>query len=270
MVEEHYLRDDIGLGSLHGRTLSSQELVDLVAQRAVTAGGKQPLLSVLDTNVSLSQLDFLENQSGVLGVVVVLQTVLEEVRGKSLAAYRRLKKLVSDDTRYLIYLANEHHTDTYVEREGAESPNDRNDRAIRVATAWLQRQLGSSTKVIMFSYDRDNLAKAKAQGVQAMTLSKFVEQTRPELADLLAFPSEEEENMYSGGRGGGLAESEIPAEHLGMSALTVGIKAGRYFQGTVRVERSNWQECYVTVRGENEMIEFMATGQHIFWSKCLI
>jgi hypothetical protein len=45
--------------------------VELVAQRAVGAGGKKALLCVLDTNVALTQLDFLENQSGVLGVVVV-------------------------------------------------------------------------------------------------------------------------------------------------------------------------------------------------------
>jgi len=252
VVEEHYLRDDIGVGSIHGQTLTSQELIDLVVQRTASTGGKQALLSVLDTNTALVQLDFFENQSGVLGVIVILQVVLEEVRGKSLAAYRRLKKLLSDDTKYLVYLANEHHADTYVEREGTESPNDRNDRAVRVATEWLQRQVGTGSKVILFSYDKDNLAKAKSQGIQAMTLSKFVEQTRPELVDLLALPSEElEDTLYAGAKGGGLSDSEVPAEHLSMSFVNIGIKAGRYFQGTIRVERSNWQECYVTVRGED-------------------
>lgn len=32
-------------------------------------------------------------------------------------------------------------------QEPEESPNDYNDRAIRVATEWLQRQMGSSAKV---------------------------------------------------------------------------------------------------------------------------
>lgn len=144
ILEEHYLRDDIGLGTLHGSecsALTPEELVQLMEGRVEGGlkegeeggheGGvkkKTPTLTILDTNVALEQIDFLENaevgqpggeddeegwgpqrrgrkrqnlarwkfmhdghlqaSEAVLGVVVLLQTVLEEVKGNSLSVYR--------------------------------------------------------------------------------------------------------------------------------------------------------------------------------------
>lgn len=50
-------------------TTQAEELAGVVGVR----GGSEKLLSVLDTNVALNQLDFLEAQSSILGVVMILQ-----------------------------------------------------------------------------------------------------------------------------------------------------------------------------------------------------
>ncbi|EWM28887.1 exosome complex exonuclease rrp44 [Nannochloropsis gaditana] len=132
ILEEHYLRDDIGLGTLHGSecsALTPEELVQLMEGRVEGGlkegeeggheGGvkkKTPTLTILDTNVALEQIDFLENaeaSEAVLGVVVLLQTVLEEVKGNSLSVYRRLHKLLLDDSRAYIFFANEHAAEAY-------------------------------------------------------------------------------------------------------------------------------------------------------------
>lgn len=60
------------------------ELANVVSAK----GGAQRLLSVLDTNVALNQLDFLESQAAVLGVVLILQvcifsTVIRQWRRES-------------------------------------------------------------------------------------------------------------------------------------------------------------------------------------------
>ena len=72
ILEEHYLRDDVGLGTLHGASsspLTPSEIRLLMEDRAggrkgQREGGKdggKPVLGILDTNVALEQLDFLEN-----------------------------------------------------------------------------------------------------------------------------------------------------------------------------------------------------------------
>lgn len=57
--------------------------------------------------------------------------------------------------------------DTFVKAEPGESPNDRNDRAIRVAAAWYARKL-PSMPVLLITNDADNLRRAKAEGLNAM------------------------------------------------------------------------------------------------------
>ena len=45
---------------------------------------------------------------------------------------------------------------TFVLREPGESPNDRNDRAIRVAAKWYQDHLGSAVSVLLITNNREN------------------------------------------------------------------------------------------------------------------
>jgi len=57
--------------------------------------------------------------------------------------------------------------ETYIKGVQGESPNDRNDRAIRVAAAWYARKL-PSMPILLISNDADNLRRAKAEGLNAM------------------------------------------------------------------------------------------------------
>jgi len=50
-----------------------------------------------------------------------------------------------------------------------ESPNDRNDRAIRVAAAWYAARL-PGMRVVMLTNDADNRRRALDAGLQAMSV----------------------------------------------------------------------------------------------------
>jgi exosome complex exonuclease DIS3/RRP44 len=58
-----------------------------------------------------------------------LQTVLEELRNRSLPIYHRLRNL-QQDGKGIYFFHNEFRMETFVVRKVGESINDRNDRGI--------------------------------------------------------------------------------------------------------------------------------------------
>ncbi|CAM9803551.1 unnamed protein product [Scytosiphon promiscuus] len=256
VVSDHYLRDDIGCGSLSGKPVSNEDLVQL-ARESVT---KRFL--VLDTNVVLNQMDLLDNPSPALSCVIVLQTVLQEARHNNLSLFRRLKQLLKDDSRVFVFFANEHHCETFPDEIKGESPNDRNDRAIRIATSWFAKQFDDAAAVTLLTNDRANLAQAQEAQISAMTIHAYVESMReqyPDLAELLApeDSSAPDEALQSNGthqhkKRRGDQRVLLFEEHKPMSELTAGIRQGRYFQGALRAERSSSNRCYVVAQGTQD------------------
>ncbi|CAN0534774.1 unnamed protein product, partial [Ectocarpus sp. 8 AP-2014] len=144
----------------------------------------------------------------------------QEARHNNLSLFRRLKQLLKDDSRVFVFFANEHHCETFPEEIKGESPNDRNDRAIRIATSWFSKQFGDSITVVLLTNDRANLSLAQDAKISAMTIHAYVESVRgqyPDLAELLA----PEESSAAGDR------VLLFEEHKPMSELTAGIRQGR-------------------------------------------
>ena len=67
---------------------------------------------MLDTNIVLEEMDLLEDPNG-LQNVIILQTVLKEVRHRSTAIYKRLKDIISYKKRRFYVFLNEHHKGRY-------------------------------------------------------------------------------------------------------------------------------------------------------------
>ena len=65
--------------------------------------------------------------------------------------------------------ADMHPRETYITANTGEGPNDRNDRAIRVAAAWYAARL-PSVRVLVLTNDADNRRRALEAGLQAMTV----------------------------------------------------------------------------------------------------
>ena len=90
---------------------------------------------VIDTNVALHQIDLISSPS-FPAPLLVPQTVMDEVRHRSLPLYNRLKTLLDEDFEGAnaslgkrgCIVWNEACEETYLVREKGESPNDRNDR----------------------------------------------------------------------------------------------------------------------------------------------
>jgi exosome complex exonuclease DIS3/RRP44 len=112
--------------------------------------------------------------------VIVLQTVLEEVKNRSLPLYHRLIALTKNEGKRFYVFFNEFRQETYVPREAGETINDRNDRAVRKAVQWYNQHITEAVRarskkqtriptVVMITDDRDNLRKAKNEDVPGLT-----------------------------------------------------------------------------------------------------
>ncbi|KAL1924470.1 uncharacterized protein VTP21DRAFT_4124 [Calcarisporiella thermophila] len=261
VVKEHYLRDDIACG-VDGCTLcptiadgSSATHVLLDKEpRSVSKFGSHYI--VPDTNVFMNQIDIMEHKA--VCDVIVLQTVLEEVRHLKIAIYNRLRAIISDPERRFFVFSNEHHRETYIEKLPNESPNDRNDRAIRTATKWYSEHLAKLAKggrpvaAVMLSDDVANCSKAREDRVLACSVRDYVGMLTdfPELADMVA----EGENSVSSNE-----KNFSYDEHLTPLQIQSGIKAGRLQQGTLSISLHNFLEgsIYGMVDGQERTITIL-------------
>lgn len=232
-VREVYLRDDIWCGA------SSCTTCDSAAARLSAS-----TILVVDTNVVLNQIDLLENPA--IDDVVVLSVVLDEVKNKNLSVYNRIRALCSNSLRNFYVFSNTFHKDTHVDKMDKESPNDLNDRAIRVATQWYQKHLGDTTKVLLVTNDRENKRKATEEGIFAETIESYVKSLgQPNLLDLLVQPASQDVNMEDVEDLRPSKRKVIYSEHKPMSEITSGLRRGIYHQGKLRVNRYNPFEAYV-------------------------
>lgn len=150
--------------------------------------------------------------------------------------------------------------DTYVERQPGESANDRNDRAIRIAAAWYEKHLKLSgnnakeTRVILLTDDKQNLEKARAEGILCSTVGEYVRSLEkyPTLQDKLSlkgFSSQDKKDA-------------IFPPHLTISEIHDRIKAGQLLQGSFQASRENYLEGFVNVEGMEKPVCVLESYPH--------
>lgn len=241
VVREHYVRDDIESGSPLDPQCGPENV-------KLSADANHYL--VVDTNVVLHQLDFLEHKS--ICDVIILSTVLQEVRSRNSSAYTRLQELLRNSSKRFFYFSNEYHKDTYVKQLPGETPNDRNDRAIRVATQWyMQRVVGKP--IILVTADAKNREAAVAEGLHALSVEEYAS-TQISDSDIMDVVSRGVQEGDVAADDNKKKRKKVYKEHLSFSAVHSGIKAGRLHQGTIRVSQYSPFEGYVTLFDKDQNV----------------
>ncbi|KAL6869097.1 exosome catalytic subunit dis3 [Amphichorda felina] len=254
IVREVYLRSDIPCSSKlcraclesAPRNASQQAQPPVLSDKpAGTKAFPQGHYLMPDTNALLNAMDLFEQSSSFYDVII-LQTVLEELRNRSLPLYNRLLGLTkSEDKRFYVFF-NDFRQETYVNRSPNESVNDRNDRAVREALKWYGQHLAQTKAkkvpaVVMLSDDQDNLRKAREEGLHAASLEEYVRSLKDgeRLLDMVA------EVQSSGGfkKPGQM----LYPEHFTISRMMTGVKAGLMHQGIFNVSPYNYLEGSIKV-----------------------
>eukprot|EP00038_Savillea_parva_P009841 m.186189 g.186189 ORF g.186189 m.186189 type:complete len:1044 (+) comp16690_c0_seq1:60-3191(+) len=265
VTAEHYLRRDIWCG--HARCVVCKNAVPKL---------KDGDILVPDTNVVLHQLDVLQDPK--IDNVVLLSTVLDEVKHRDMSAYTRIRALSTNQDRRFYVFANEHFKATYIDRNDGESPNDRNDRAIRVAAKWYAQHIREALqshstamdtddlcRVVLLTNDADNGRKAKADGLHAVSMRDYIvkDLNAPDLEDLLPMAASEAaalshtefDNVNDEGAGAGGSTSTSNSgsvqylPYLTAAAIQAGLKTKALLQGTFHASRDSSNEGFVSARG---------------------
>ncbi|KAG9665579.1 ribonuclease R, partial [Aureobasidium melanogenum] len=259
IVRELYLREDIPCSSrlcAHCLEIAPTDYHNKVAPFVLseTPAGTKSFPNghyiIPDTNAFLTGMDLFELETA-FHDVIVLQTVLEEVKNRSLPLYHRLISLTKNDGKRFYVFFNDFRLQTYVVREDKETINDRNDRAVRRAVKWYADHLEEAVSkrksircpsVIMISDDRDNLRKAKNDGITGLSLRDYVSglDDAERLLDMVSSGQEQRVGKQTKG------EMLYP-DYFSVSKMITGVKAGTMHQGTFNVSPYNYLEGSVFV-----------------------
>lgn len=254
VIKEHYLRDDIWC-SVEGCKICKQEKIHLSCNPRKTSLSDYPQLIIPDTNIFLHQIDIIEHVA--FKDVIVLQTVLDEVRARSLQIYNRIKTLLDDPSKHFYLFSNEHNRQTAIERLKDETMNDRNDRAIRTSTLWYNNHLkthpNGEITVILITDDKDNKTKAQQDGLIACTMVEYVDELKeyPELADMVVIPSDENTDD----------KRFTYEEHMTPVQISGGIKAGLLYQGTLNISMHNYLEGTIMTEVDGIETQILISGR---------
>ncbi|GAA5821795.1 hypothetical protein JCM11251_001028 [Rhodosporidiobolus azoricus] len=240
-----------------------------------------------DTNAILHQFDLLSSPA-FPAPLLVAQTVLDEVRHRSLPLYNKLRTLVDDEFTvegmgkikrgWTVW--NEAMEETYLERNEGESPNDRNDRVIRHLASYYSAVLSSSankrqktsaststsssspaeTPLLLLTDDADNLRKAQSSSIPSSTVKDYVHSLpssiQTQLVDLLAVSGSglaRDGKTGAGGGGPGGKGKALYQEYLPNSVLQAGVKAGKLFQGHFNPSQYNFREATVNLSSSSPL-----------------
>ncbi|KAG6045079.1 hypothetical protein E4U17_000286 [Claviceps sp. LM77 group G4] len=255
IVREVYLRTDIPCSSkicqicLDGAPRNASQQVQPFVLSEKPAGTKafpQGHYLVPDTNALLNAMDLFE-QSSAFYDVIILQTVLEELKNRSLPLYNRLVGLTKSEEKRFYVFFNDFRLETYINREPNETVNDRNDRAVRQAVKWYGEHLHHTKAakvpaIVMLSDDKENLRKARAEKLNAVSLRDYVQSLEDgdKLLDMVAESQSQQDGFKK-------PSQMLYPEHYSLSKMMTGVRAGLMHQGIFNVSPYNYLEGSIKV-----------------------
>ncbi|KAJ8940815.1 hypothetical protein NQ314_010573 [Rhamnusium bicolor] len=246
-VREHYIRDDIFCGfSKCGKCIPMESCLSSIHQNKCSLFNFNHYL-ILDTNVILDQMDVIEEAT--IGNVIILHTVLKEVKHRSLPIYKRLYSIIENPSRHFYVFTNDHHKDTYITQNDGELINDYNDRCIRKACSWYMKHLPKE-KFVFLTDDTNNRQLALKRGnsflFNIFLVSEYVHHLNNNsiLEDKL---SRKDFHIDSNTK-------DVFPPHLTNVELLTGVKEGKLYQGTFRASRDNFLEGFVNVDAFNDPV----------------
>ena len=251
IVRERYLRKDIACGR---RTCGECVAVGPKEKTAFEDEARVGVSSLVPSkHLVMPDIDSVINQIDVLedlefgNDVIILQTVLNEVRSKNLKTFSRLRSVISTETRRFNVFSNEFHFETYTERKYGETGAEYCGRLIRIAHEWFNKHTKDFPVVLLQKEATNENALSFVEYVKSLSNST-------KLVDKLALVEE--------------SKGECPKElrflypeHLPESSILGGVKKGTLFSGRYRTSRGNYLEGLISIKKDGIETEVFIQGR---------
>ncbi|KAL9987682.1 hypothetical protein ACROYT_G002028 [Oculina patagonica] len=244
VVREHYLRKDVPCHS---------EVCSVCEQ----GNGNQLSSSLIhyvvpDCQVSKLFMEIFENAE--IQGVIFFQTVVNFIQhqgGRKL--YSQLKNLVNDNRQQCIIFSNEFCDGAYVPREPGEPLENWRWRCVYAGAVWYHNHVNQVVPLVIITEDQQIVADYgnKSVGVFVMSTEDYLTNFYPTIQTVLelyyslaAVNAEVNESAKE-------AATKEYLEYLPIEVLEAGIKAGRFLQGCLNVNKHCAQdEAFVQKSGE--------------------
>uniref|UniRef100_S4RPB2 DIS3 exosome endoribonuclease and 3'-5' exoribonuclease n=2 Tax=Petromyzon marinus TaxID=7757 RepID=S4RPB2_PETMA len=193
--------------------------------------------------VLASQIDLLEDPC--LLNVVILQTVLQEIRHRSAPVYKRLRDIISTPQKHFYAFTNEHHRVEIINcasdsARGTERPRGLSYRAERrFINNWIPKGVSSTRRE---TSDMPNNSRNYMIYTSRINVVPLVKQCFSVHVPCVCCVRVQD-----------VVESRVIfPEHLPLSQLQQGVRSGRFVQGTFLASRENYLEGTLRVRGDGD------------------
>ena len=256
IVRERYLRTDISCGKRScdvclevGSKLRSAFDEDARLGSSQLVPSRHLLIP--DINAIVSQIDVFEDpEFG--NDVVILETVLNEVRSKNLKTFSRLRSLISTESRRFNVFSNEFHYETYSARKAGEAATDYCSRLIKIAHEWYNNHSKNVPVILLASRKEDSSSENSKNCINFVDYVKSLK-TGNKLIDKLALADET--------KGDRKELRFLYPEHVSMNTMLGGIKKGSLFSGRYRTSRGNYLEGSISVTKDGSEMEVLIQGR---------
>jgi exosome complex exonuclease DIS3/RRP44 len=267
LVNEVYLRSDIHCGlidcpeclkeniELVPTQLSeynNNSLLDVKPRKDLNTRFNIYHFIVPDASAILYQLDVLED-SNFGENIIILQSVLDEVRKKNLQIYLRLKQLISSKNCYIFTnIFNKH---TYAQRKIGETNEEYQDRLVRIAVNWYNKHLNDVIACILITDFQVTKNNAINENIFACLVKDCVQDmvNNKNLVDKLSMKNEDGQTLPK--------DQFLYPEHLNLTKIHEGITENRLFQGKFQTNQQNYLEATVGIKLNNEDVQVLIQGK---------
>ncbi|KAF8376338.1 dis-3 [Pristionchus pacificus] len=252
-VDEKYLRNDISCGSSLCSKCSSLALPKLIPNDGKQFEIRSPHAVIIDGDAICRFMDVFDSEY--ISNIIILQSVWDHVKKKSLAAYKKMNAFVYEEknARFFVFL-NDLHSNTFVTTEKGDNEEEREDACLVRSASYLDEHWkGDMTPLLVFG-DEEKADNMKKKYLRTMSLKEYIQGL--ECADKEKEKMLSHISIYDKSNDDGKLLFE---EHLSHEEIGRGLAEGKIKKAQFSVSRENYREGTVLIDGDTQ---WFVTGKY--------